>query len=149
MPMFPPNLALIGKYAGAVKATNAAPALLSLPSRERVGVRVHRGAAFPPHPALSPSRGEGNGAEHTSRYFGTELTGGSSASLDSRSDRTPPLTLPSPPPGGEGTIWLPLPLRRRGNDTAPSAPRGEGSTRLPLPPSGARGSTRLPLPRRG
>src|SRR6266540_7199555 len=67
------QLTLIGKYAGAVKATNAAPALLPLPSRERVGVRVHRGAAFPPHPALSPSRGEGNGAEHTSRYFGTGL----------------------------------------------------------------------------
>src|SRR5439155_22659804 len=57
------SLALIGKYGGDVKATEAAPALLPLPSRERVGVRVHRGAAFPPHPDLFPSGGEGNGVE--------------------------------------------------------------------------------------
>ena len=52
--------ALIGKYGGAVKATKAAPALLPLPSRERVGVRVHRGAAFPPHPDPLPQWGRGN-----------------------------------------------------------------------------------------
>src|SRR3972149_3532143 len=49
-----------------------------------------------------------------------------------------PLTLPSPPPGGEGTTRLPLP-----------PPGGEGTTRLPLPPSGTRESTRLPLPPSG
>src|SRR3972149_5117841 len=46
-----------------------------------------------------------------------------------------PLTLPSPPPGGEGTTRLPLP-----------PPRGEGTTRLPLPPPRGRGTTRLPPP---
>ena len=47
---------MIGKYGGEIKATEAATALLPLPSRERVGVRVHRGAAFPPSP--SPPLGE-------------------------------------------------------------------------------------------
>src|SRR5882724_10038393 len=58
---------LPGKYGGTVKATSGARARLPLPSRERVGVRVHRGAALPLTLTLSPTGptgGEGNGTEH-------------------------------------------------------------------------------------
>jgi hypothetical protein len=60
---------LIGKYDVAAKATGAAPTLLPLPERERAGVRVHRGAGIPLALTLSPSGGEGNGAEPASGFF--------------------------------------------------------------------------------
>jgi hypothetical protein len=50
----PGILPLIGKYGGDGKATEGAPALLPLPSRERAGVRVDRGAACPLTLTLSP-----------------------------------------------------------------------------------------------
>jgi hypothetical protein len=60
---------LIGKYGGDVKATEAAAALLPLPSRERVGVRVCMGALrFPLTLTLSPT-GEREMQWNTSRII--------------------------------------------------------------------------------
>ena len=67
------ELALIGKNGGGAKATGAAPTLLSLPSRERVGVRVHIGALRSPVTlTLSPSGpqwGRGKSGETRFRFL--------------------------------------------------------------------------------
>ena len=63
------QLTLFGKYASTAKTVCAAPLLLPLPSRERVGVRVPWGGASPPHPDPLPQWGRGKSSAALFVFF--------------------------------------------------------------------------------